>query len=246
MSTKAPARPEQNARRFTLCGVFRERENNRSCLLLKDAAGADRFWWLPYALDHADEIDGLDWMDDEIRKDRIRLSEDDAKIWAGRSSVTQKLATTNLRCRVGDLVEFDCPHIPESHGRSARIVGPANFNSKDWWELELLHEFVVMPDPEHPGGYCKSSKSFAPDSILVPYESERIERASLAKDLPLGDLFYLVDAHRLIYGPAMTIEHAKRRVSFYEDGEIVPAMLLAEMVAGARNISSSDKGLGRG
>lgn len=148
--------------------------------------------------------------------------------------------------RTGDLVEFNCPHIPESHGRSARVVGPANFNGDDWWELELLHEFVVMPDPEHPGGRCKTSQSFAPDTILVPYEREIIERASLAKVLPLADLFYLVDAHRLIYGPAMTIEQAKRRVLFYENGEIVPAMLLAEMVAGARNISSSDKGLGRG
>lgn len=236
MSTTKSARPEQNARRFTLCGVFTETKNNRSCLLLRDASGADRFWLLPYALEHADEIDGLGWMEVEIREDRIRLSEADAKIWAARGAARGELVTAALHCRIGDLVEFDCPNVPEDHGRKARVIGPAGFNGLDWWELELLNEFVVMPDPEHVGGHVLVRQSFAPDARLKP-----IAEAHITNTVPVaGDAFYVVDSRGFIYGPPMTIEAARLKASDHErtrgGAQIVLAATLEETVAGAREL----------
>ncbi|WP_233831781.1 hypothetical protein [Paraburkholderia sp. ZP32-5] len=146
---------------------------------------------------------------------------------------------TDLHCKVGDLVEFDCPHNPESHGRSARVVGPAGINGPDWWELELRDEFFVIPDIDNPGCYVKTSQSFAPDHILKPYEVTQIDRARLPRRLPIGDLFYVVGSHGIIYGPPMLMDAAKRKAAGLKRAEIVPAWLLAEQVGSARELSGS-------
>lgn len=148
--------------------------------------------------------------------------------------MTKTKSIGNIRFRAGSLVEFDCPHFPETHGRQARIIGVAGFNGPDWWELELFNEFVVMPDPEHVGGQVLVRQSFAPDAILKPITHIRAARSE-----PVGDSFYLVDSHGFIFGPAMTFDHAKQRASFRNHVEIIPAGILAEKVAGARELSAS-------
>lgn len=142
---------------------------------------------------------------------------------------------SSLRCQIGDLVQFDCPQFPRNHGRKARVVGSAAFNGPDWWEVELLHEFALVPDMEHSGNYVKTSQSYAPDSILKPITE--VGEAPAAP--PLDESFFVVDSSGIIFGPAMTIDEAREKVALKNRAsvEIVPAWLAMDIVARASGAS---------
>jgi hypothetical protein len=137
---------------------------------------------------------------------------------------------SNLHYQPGDLVRFDCPNSPLNHGRKARVVGPAGINGPDWFELELVDEFFLIPDTDRPGHYFKTSQVFASASILKPIA----DAGQTPEGPPFDESFYIVNSRGIIFGPPMKIDRARERVSEMNrsDGpEIVPAWMLIDILA---------------
>jgi hypothetical protein len=70
-----------DAARFTIMFIGRDTTHWRSLVLLQDAEGSAQYWPLAEMLERADQISGLDWLQSEIQKGRVRLCEADAEIW---------------------------------------------------------------------------------------------------------------------------------------------------------------------
>ncbi|PRY03787.1 hypothetical protein [Paraburkholderia sp. BL25I1N1] len=52
-----------------------------ACLVVEDEGGKTAFWWLSYALLHSSQITNFSRLSADVESGRIRLGDDDAKVW---------------------------------------------------------------------------------------------------------------------------------------------------------------------